>query len=467
MSENSVSRREFVKRSVALAAWSTLDAPVTGLDVPHVSVPKPIRIQRVEANFEREPLIRPFGFKGGYMREIWQTASLVESESGHRKIGLCTQNVLYSDATVFAAHTESGGNALMYALTDRALYLAKEIPFATPVELIDTILEKVYQEGKQLTGNPALNKIFALNALISVDNAAWLLYAAQNGFQNFDQMIPAAYKPALAHRHTKVAVIYLAAYALPIADVKRAVEQGYFVIKIKIGQPGTQVDMLEKDKARLTEVHQAIKEARTNQTKNGKLIYTLDANGRYEKKESLLRLLDHARAIGAFDQILFIEEPLTEQNEENVADVGVRVAADESAHDYEGAVRRLEQGYQALMLKGIAKTLSLSMKMAQYAHQKGVPCVCADLTVNPILVDWHKNLAARLAPFPGLNMGLLETNGDLNYRNWKTMQSYHPANGANWTLVRNGVFTLGDDFYEQSGGILKPIPHYEQLFQKA
>ncbi len=31
-----------------------------------------ITIQNISANFEREPLIRPFGFKGGYMREIWQ-----------------------------------------------------------------------------------------------------------------------------------------------------------------------------------------------------------------------------------------------------------------------------------------------------------------------------------------------------------------------------------------------------------
>ncbi len=53
--------------------------------------------------------------------------------------------------------------------------------------------------------------------------------------------------------------------------------------------------------------------------------------------------------------------------------------------------------------------------------------MCADLTVNPILIDWNKNLAARLKPFPGLEMGLLETNGDLNYRNWEKMLIYHPV----------------------------------------
>ena len=55
-----------------------------------------ITIKNVDSNFEREPLIRPFGFKGGYVKEIWQTASLLESDSGVRKIRICTQNVLWS-----------------------------------------------------------------------------------------------------------------------------------------------------------------------------------------------------------------------------------------------------------------------------------------------------------------------------------------------------------------------------------
>src|SRR3954453_14785708 len=82
-------------------------------------------VARVNANFEREPLVRPFGFKGGYMTEIWQTVAKLEAASGGREVGLCTQNVLWSDAQVFAAHSESSGNALMYALTERALQQIK------------------------------------------------------------------------------------------------------------------------------------------------------------------------------------------------------------------------------------------------------------------------------------------------------------------------------------------------------
>ena len=47
-----------------------------------------ITIQNISANFEREPLIRPFGFKGGYMREIWQTVAGLESANGIRAVGL-------------------------------------------------------------------------------------------------------------------------------------------------------------------------------------------------------------------------------------------------------------------------------------------------------------------------------------------------------------------------------------------
>ena len=115
-----------------------------------------ITIAAVNSNFEREPLIRPFGFKGGYMTEIWQTVALLRSASGTRKIGLGTQSVLWSDAQVFAAHSESGGNALMFALTEYALQLIKGRSFVTPVDLLDSILEEIYAYGKKISGNTRL-----------------------------------------------------------------------------------------------------------------------------------------------------------------------------------------------------------------------------------------------------------------------------------------------------------------------
>jgi L-alanine-DL-glutamate epimerase-like enolase superfamily enzyme len=207
------------------------------------------------------------------------------------------------------------------------------------------------------------------------------------------------------------------AYTIPISEIRQAAEQGYFFMKIKIGQPGTQEEMLEKDKARLSEIHKAIGTMETPYTQNGKLPYYFDANGRYQKKEILLRLLDHARAIGAIDQIALIEKPFPEELEERVDDIGIRIAADESAHTDEDAKKRIDMGYQAIALKAIAKTMSMTMKIARVAHDNHIPCFCADLTVNPILVEWNKAVAARLAPFPGLGIGLLETNGRQNYKN--------------------------------------------------
>ena len=423
-----------------------------------------ITIAAVNSNFEREPLIRPFGFKGGYMTEIWQTVALLRSASGTRKIGLGTQSVLWSDAQVFAAHSESGGNALMFALTEYALQLIKGRSFVTPVDLLDSILEEIYAYGKKISGNTRLRKTFALNALVGIDNAAWLLYAAENGLSTFDALIPEAYRPALAHRHQQVASIPLMAYSVPVDEIKAAVDTGYFFMKIKIGQPGTQEEMLEKDKARLSAIHQAIGNARTPHSKDGKLPYYFDANQRYEKKETLLRLLDHARKIGAIEQIAIIEEPFAEEFEADISDIPVRIAADESAHTDVDAIARMQMGYQAIALKAIAKTLSMTLKVAQAAHQRAVPCFCADLTVNPILVEWNKNVAARLAPFPGIGLGLLETNGHQNYRNWPAMRSYHPLPQALWSMTRQGVFDLDADYYEKSGGLFLPSKHYEEMF---
>jgi hypothetical protein len=107
----------------------------------------------------------------------------------------------------------------------------------------------------------------------------------------------------------------------------------------------------------------------------------------------------------------------------------------------------------------------MTLKIARVAHEKNVPCFCADLTVSPVLVEWNKAVAARLAPFPGLNMGLLETNGHQNYKNWDEMISYHPYPDAPWRKTREGLFFLDQDYYQKSGGIFKDSIHYMNLFQ--
>lgn len=464
MDNERMSRRGFMMQAGVLAGLARYGA-ASGAAPAHRTT-RAVTIQRVGADFEREPLVRPFGFKGGYLTELWQSIAYLEGGSGHHGIGLGTQSVLWSDASVFSGHSESGGNALMYALTERAVQMVQGMTFETPVDLLDAIFDEVYAYGRRITGNPDLRKTFALNALVPVDNAAWVLYAAANGVEAFDGLVPAAYRPGLSHRHPQVVSVPTIAYTIPVDEMEELVRQGYFFLKIKLGMPGTQAEMLEQDMARLSAIHEAIGDAETPHTADGKIPYYFDPNGRYESKEALLRLLDHARRIGMLDQIAVFEEPFPEDLLIDVRDVGVPIAADESAHTDADVVQRIELGYRVIALKAIAKTLSMTMKMAQAAHERGVGCLCADLTVNPILVDWNKNVAARLAPLPGFEAGVLETNGHQNYRNWDEMAGYHPRAGAPWTRVQDGVFPLGEAFYEEGGGILFPSPHYEAKFER-
>lgn len=459
-----MNRRDFVKSAAFVAALENIN--LEKIIFPMENKLRVLQVTCTDSNFEREKLSKPLGFKGGYLTELWQTAVKMESESKNPKIGIATQSVLYGDSELFSSFSEAGGNALMFGLTCKALQLVGQTPFTTPIELLEKIFPEVVEEGIKITGKHDLNENFVYNALVSIDHAAWLLYAAENKLRDFDAMIPLPFRKALSHHNEKIAVMFAISYNMSLEEIREGVKQGFFVFKIKTGYSGTQAEMLEQDKARLTQIHNCLKDVRTNQTANGKVVYTMDANGRYEKKETLLQYLDHAKKVGAFNQILLYEEPFNHHNNEDVTDIGITIAADESLHDEASALRRLEQGYGAFVLKGIAKTFSLSMKLAKLAHEKKVPCLCADLTVNPILVNWHKNLASRLAPFPGLGMGIMETNGSNNYKNWETMSRYNPGFGASWAEIQDGVFELNKDFYDRSGGILDPSSHYQAMFKK-
>lgn len=465
-----LTRREFARRTAIMTGWALAGTPLSvGGRTPERSLSAPangpVEITGVASNFEREPLRQPFGFKGSFMTDVWQTVAMMESDGGAQGIGLGTQNVLWSDAEVFAGQSESGGNALMYALTGKALQLAEGTTFETPIDLLERLLDPVLDYGKEITGRSALRPTFALNALVAVDNAAWLLYAEENGLTTFDALVPEAYKPGLSHRHDRVASVPAFGYASSARDLRDAAEAGYYIMKIKIGHPGSQDEMLRKDKEWLRTIHEELGSKETPHTESGAVPYYLDANGRYEDKDTLRSLLEYAKEIGAFEHILVVEEPFPEDRDIHVGDLGVNVAADESAHTAEDVLERIQMGYGSIALKPVAKTLSMTMKMAQVAHENDTPCFCADLTVNPILVDWNKNVAARLAPLPGLETGLMETNGHQNYAQWEEMEGYHPCAGADWREARNGVFRLWDEFYERSGCIFRTSEHYASLVE--
>lgn len=465
--KSKINRREFVActgAGMAALGLAALNTDALAKSTRNMRPEKTIRIRNVDSNFEREPLT-PYRFKGSVITEGWQVAAWIEAESGIHKIGLGGQGTLWSDSKVFAAHSTNGGNALMYAMSERALQMMKGNSFTNPHQLLDDLLPEVYAYGQKITGNPDLRKTFALNALVCVDNAAWLMYAAENGYRTFDEMIPEKYRPGLSYRHDKVGSMPSFSVGTDVKKIKEAADEGYFIMKLKIGSAGTQKEMLEKDIAFLTAVHKAIGHYETPHTKSGKIPYYFDANERYDSKDTLMRFIDHAKKIGALEQISAIEEPLGERSDAYVGDVGVIIAADESAHTVEDAAKRIEQGYGAMAVKAIAKTLSMTMRITQLAHEKKVPCFCADLTVNPILVDWNKSVAARLAPFGDIGIGLQETNGHQYYKNWDTMMTYHPRSNASWIHTQKGVYITDKTFYQQSGGIFDPSPHYEKMFR--
>lgn len=145
-----------------------------------------ITIARTGCNFEREPLISSFGFKGGYLSELWQTVAVLESDDGRRGIGLGTQSTLWSDARVFADNSESAGNSIMFLMTSHALKLARGASFSNPTDLLEELLPQVHAYGKKISGNPELRLTFALNSLVAVDNAAWRLYCSCNEISDWD-----------------------------------------------------------------------------------------------------------------------------------------------------------------------------------------------------------------------------------------------------------------------------------------
>ncbi len=425
----------------------------------------PITVKKYRFDFVREPLIRPFRIKGSSFTEKWTLVTALESSRGARAIGLGGTAVLWSDPAVFHSFSEAGGNGIMALMAERAAQLSLGREFLTPIEVIESIFPALHEYGRQMTGNPRLTKTFTLNTLVSLDLALWILYRAENGGRDFDSLVPPSCREALSCRAGQIAHVPVVSYDYPLEDLLRLVDGGHFILKIKLGQGGSPEEMLHKDGLRLREIHQALKDRNTPFSQNGKLIYYLDANGRYPDKTSLRRLVEMADREGMLDQIALVEEPFPEEVKVDVWDLPIRVAADESLHDESSVAERADLGYRALAMKPAGKTLSMSFKMAAEAHRRAVPCFVADNACIPVLVEWNKNFAARLDPFPGLSMNFLESNGEQNYRDWDRMVAEHPCAGAGWIRPAGGVYRLDEDFYRSSGGIFLAAGPYQRLVE--
>ena len=430
---------------------------------------KNIRIKKADLRFVREPLVAPFGFKGKYLTELWQTVVCVESDN-FKATCPGTISVLWSDANVFGDHSPEKSSSLMRDVTARALEMITGESFVSPIALINSILPELKKYADKIC-NRNVAETFVLNSLVGLDYALWSVYALENGITDFDGIIPDHAREALSHRHERLAHIPLVSYAVDEKGLTGLLDSGTGLLKIKIGKACQEglahsedmKTMLEWDKERLTQIHNIAKNYKTPLSKSGNIRYYLDANGRYDSLERLEALLCHAERIGALDSIELIEEPFAPENEIFVGDLPVTVNADESAHSLADVEKRLSLGYKAVALKPIAKTMSVSFDMAAAIHKAGGQCLCADLTVVPLLAEWNKQFAARIGALNGMACGCIEINGNQNYVNWQPLCKMLP-DGLEYTPERNGCFDLNEQSY-LNGAKLFNQNKYIELFK--
>ena len=112
-----------------------------------------MKITNAISNFVREPLLSPFGFKGGYLSELWQVVVQLDAEE-YTGVGTGIQSVLWSDASVFSSTSQAGGNSYMFAMTDYALKLAKGMEFTTPLTCWTRCCQRSMNTARSLPAIP-------------------------------------------------------------------------------------------------------------------------------------------------------------------------------------------------------------------------------------------------------------------------------------------------------------------------
>lgn len=417
------------------------------------SEPDLIKITDFEFDLSREPLRRPLGFKGAEYSEKWVCRVSFTGSRGLKATAHGGYAILWSDDRAFLAHSECGGNALMASVTEYGIQCARRVKFRTPLELQDKILTDVHDYACAVTRLPDLSPAFTLNALVAVDHAAWLLFAQERGMTDFDDFVAAGFPGRLPARHASLGCIPLLSYKTTRPEIVRLVEAGHFMFKINIGARGGPAEMLAADKQRLEMIHALIGSASTPHTADGKIRYYLDANGRYKSRAQVEELLAFAESKGFLGQIALFEEPFAEPRVENLEGLPVIFTADESLRSVKDLAGIMAAGFRAVTVKPAGKGLSATLRMVAEAIRLGAIVLVSDSSCTPLMLDWNKNVAARLPALPGMKIGLMEMNGHQNYARWDRLLAQHPAAAQPWIRTERGVFRLPASFYRNGGGI--------------
>src|SRR5690606_31072493 len=241
--------------------------------------------------------------------------------------------------------------------------------------------------------------------------------------------------------------IPLLSYTTTREEIRYLLNEGHFLLKISLGAPGGPEDMLAADKRRLSEIHAIAKDVRTPHTTSARILYYLDANGRYLGREQVSDLLAYAEREGFLERIALFEEPFSRGRRESVQDFPVTFVADESLGSVKDLSTSLEQGFRAATLKPAGKGLSVTLRMTREAVRLGLIPLVSDSSCPPLLLDWNKNLAARLPSLSELKMAVMETNGPQYFEHWDAMLARHPDAGQRWVRPEKGTFRLDKEFY--------------------
>ena len=256
-----------------------------------------------------------------------------------------------------------------------------------------------------LTGNQNLTKTFTLNSLVSLDLALWTLFFRENQLSTFDDLIPPEYRPALAVHQQKLARVPVISYNTSREELLHLVDSGHFFLKIKLGQAGTAAEMLEKDRTRLKEIHEALAGRQTPHTRGGKIQYYLDANGRYPDKETLQRLIDFLDRMKILEQVALLEEPFPPEVRADVSDLPVCLAADESLHDISEVNERADLGYKAMAIKPAGKDPEQIPADGSGRSRAGDSLLCRRLRVHSPAAGVEQERSGPLKAVPGIGDG--------------------------------------------------------------
>ncbi|MHC4915860.1 MAG: hypothetical protein ACYTGB_10250 [Planctomycetota bacterium] len=423
-----------------------------------------MRIERPDLQLRREPFARPFGFKGSKFHEKWTPVVRLAGEDGGQAVGVGGLAPLWSDHRVFAAHDETGANVLQMSVLEHALELVAGREFADPTGLHDAIIGPAHEYARSTTGLSDLRLTFTLVALSALDYAAWQLHARALGISDFDALIPDGHRDLLPGRQSAVALVPAVGYTLPEETLRELLAAGAYVLKIKIGHAGDESEMLRKDVDWLDRIHALASGFETDMTESGRVLYYLDANGRYGEKSSMARLLEHCEGKGYLDRVILVEEPYSRPEDLDVHGLPARFAGDESVESAEDVAARAQQGYTAFAIKTAGKTVSRCFRLIRAALAAGAVPFVADNACVPVMVEWNRNFAARLPAFPGVRGGMMESNGPENYAHWERLLAELPSPDAPWLRAQRGAFRLGDEYFAAGGGIFETPESYSRLF---